>query len=213
MPQFWQIATVADKPHLTPLAPTSQPANPSSWTGDGNSPPIPGGHTPLHSHKAPRCNWEPRNRRRCGCFQEVGWFACRLPACPCLFALTKRKECFPPQHGYAGIKTHSEWPWVVQQMLARIVLVAVSTVSWWDRPAQATLSPYMYVREGGCLWWVIKNDGGPFVRGHTLIHLHCLWSSPSSPHTCTELSSLIWLVVSDCCCIFACIWNVDGRCY
>lgn len=76
-------------------------------------------------------------------------------ACPCLSALTKRKECFPPQHGCVGIKTHSEWPRVVQQMLARIALVAVPTVSRRDRPALTKLSlcTCMEEREGVLSQW------------------------------------------------------------
>lgn len=83
----------------------------------------------------------PRNRQHSWCFQEAGCLQVTSnSACPCLSALTKRKECFLPQHGCVGIKTHSEWPRVVQQMLARIVLVAVPTVSRRERPAQTTLS-------------------------------------------------------------------------
>ncbi len=108
-----------------------------------------GGHTPLHSHNGPWHNWGPRNRQHSRSFQEAGCLQVTSnTACPCLSALTKRKECFPPQHGCVGIKTHSEWPWVVQQMLARIALVAVPTVSRQARPAQTTLSLCTCMVEG-----------------------------------------------------------------
>ena len=48
-----------------------------------------------------------------------------------------------------GIKVHSERPWVMQQMLARIVLVAVPTVSWWEWPGQTILNLYTCIGEKG----------------------------------------------------------------
>lgn len=109
-----------------------------------------GGHTPLHSHNGPWHNWGPRNRQHSRSFQEASCLQVTSnTACPCLSALSKRKECFPPQHGCVGIKAHSEWPRVVQQMLARIALVAVPTVSRRDRPTQTTLSLWACMGEKG----------------------------------------------------------------
>lgn len=67
-----------------------------------------------------------------------------------------------------GIKTHSEWPRVVQQMLARIALVAVPTVSRQDGPAQTTLSLRTCTGEKRFepvkgLSHIKKNGGGKFV--------------------------------------------------
>lgn len=51
-----------------------------------------------------------------------------------------------------GIKSHSEWPRVVRQMLARIAPVALPTASRRERPCPDNIKPmYMYVSEVG--WW------------------------------------------------------------
>lgn len=70
-----------------------------------------GGHALLHSHNGLWHNWGPRNWQHSWCFQEASCLQVTSnSSCPRLSALTKKKECFPPQHGCVGIKTHSEWP-------------------------------------------------------------------------------------------------------
>lgn len=151
----FRITSLADKPHLAHSHHLSLTSNPKSiqldqWRQLGADA---GGHTLLHSHNGPWHNWGPRNRQHSWCFQEAGCLQVTSnSACPCLSTLTKRKECFLPQHGCVGIKTHSEWPRVVQQMLARIVLVAVPTVSRRERPAQTTLSLCTCMGVKGEVW-------------------------------------------------------------
>lgn len=97
-----------------------------------------------------------------------------------------------------GIKAHSEWPWVVQQMLGRIALVTVPTVSLKVWPQPDNVNPMcMYGENSGeevvgkrSVYYALKRKSVKMSQqSHKFIHRLCDHHHHHHYHTLKHLKN------------------------